>query len=124
MKAKVVHPTQKNFKPKISDEGVINESPFMDILTIKLHARVMLTYNTDTSDSLTNGATGQVIGVEEVNGQIQSIFVKFDDEVVGQKTIEKLNPFLRRKHPQSVPIKIFKFDFSLELSSSCIPFRL
>ena len=75
IKAKVVHPIQKNYKPKISEDGFINESPFMETLKVKCDSRVMLTYNTDTSDSLINGATGQITGFEEVNGKIQSIFV-------------------------------------------------
>ena len=42
-----------------------------------------------------------------------SIFVKFDDETVGEKTIEALSPIQKKKYPLSVPINIFKFDFSL-----------
>ena len=113
IKAKVVHPIQKNFKPKISADGFINESPFMETLKLKCDSRVMLTYNTDTSDGLTNGATGQVTGFEEVNGKIQSVFVRFDDEIVGCNALEKVSLLQKKKFPNSVPIRIFKFDFSL-----------
>ena len=41
----------------------------------------MLTYNLDTSDGLTNGAIGEVIGYDmSPEGRIQKIYVHFYDE--------------------------------------------
>ena len=57
-----IHSNKKNFKPTIDkrDKTVKNTS-FLYILKLKKNARVMLTYNVDTMDGLTNGLTGKVI---------------------------------------------------------------
>ena len=57
-----LHKTIKDFKPSIDNAGNINNTPFQMELKVKVGAKVMLTYNIDTSDGLTNGARGEVIG--------------------------------------------------------------
>ena len=57
------------------------------ILTVKIHARVMITTNIDISDGLTNGAMGTVTNVviDERTGKMICILVSFDSKDVGQE---------------------------------------
>ena len=47
------------------------------VLTVKIHARVMITTNIDVTDGLTNGAMGTVTNVviDETTGMISTILV-------------------------------------------------
>ena len=45
----------------------------------------MLTFNLDTSDGLTNGALGEIVGYDiSKDGKIQIVYVHFFDEKVGR----------------------------------------
>ena len=57
------------------------------VLTVKIHARVMITTNIDVTDGFTNGAMGTVTNVvtEKTTGRISVILVAFDSEHVGQE---------------------------------------
>ena len=54
-----IHPTIKNFKAHVNSKGNVgtekNETPFKQTLELKVGAKVMLTYNIDVLDCLTNG---------------------------------------------------------------------
>ena len=59
------------------------------VLTVKIHARVMITTNIDVTDGLTNGAMGKVtnIVIDETTGKISTILVSFDSKHVGQEAM-------------------------------------
>ena len=63
--AKSFHSTIKVFKPLVSKNGSINNTPFQAKLRLKIGAKIMMTYNVDTSDGLTNGSRGELIGVKK-----------------------------------------------------------
>ena len=59
------------------------------VLTVKIHARVMITTNIDVTDGLTNGAMGTVANVviDETTGKMSTILVSFDTKHLGQEAM-------------------------------------
>ena len=99
----------RNFKPWISKGGFVNRTPFLEELKLKIGARVMLRYNVDTADRLTNGACGVVMGFEWSRGnkpEIKKVLIQFDDEKAGKKrrTME---------HPELTAISRVSFEYTL-----------
>ena len=106
------------FKPKPTKNGTIaKKSQFRHILTIKDGARVMMIYNIDTIDGLVNGSLGNIVGIEEKNGEVQYIIAKFDDGESGDRQRRKY-PGLSAKYEGEKGTPIQKFEFDLPLSSS------
>ena len=55
---------RKNFTPFVDEkDGVVGNTGFMDILTLKLKCPVMVTTNINTSDGITNGSIGTLFDV-------------------------------------------------------------
>ena len=72
----------------------------------------MLTYNIDTSDGLTNGAHGEVIGkLEDTTNRI----TKFDNEKHGYEARQR-NPDVTQAYPEGTPIEKVNFSFSISRS--------
>ena len=65
--------------------GCIGETPFKNILRIKKNAIVMLIYNVNTADKLTNGQRGIITDVifNDAN-TVSCLIIKFDDPTVGK----------------------------------------
>ena len=84
IKAICFHRSMKSFNPPVGNAGEVSKTPFQMELKLKLGAKVMLTYNVDTCDGLTNGARGDLIGViMESNNNITKLIIKFENSVVG-----------------------------------------
>ena len=87
IEAKHLSKLNKNFKPYVKKDGSVSDTQFLDVLKLKIGARVMLIYNIDVSDLLCNGALGTVIGVEESrNGKVEKVIVKFDNPKAGKNS--------------------------------------
>ena len=115
-----MHKTIKDFKPSIDNAGNINNTPFQMELKVKVGAKVMLTYNIDTSDGLTNGARGEVIGRTLDNSKsITKLIVKFENESHGREA-RKRNPELERQYPGGTPVGKMNFPFSVSKSKSAV----
>ena len=91
LRANHIHPACRNFKPNITSEGLVNETTFLDELHIKEGAKVIITYNIDTSDGLTNGTTGTVVGFiksdgepAEIPGDVHKVLIRFDNSKDGE----------------------------------------
>ena len=98
--------------PKKSNDGSIYNTPLQFILEIKLGVRVMLTYNVDVLDSLSNGALGEVVGfVKNTNQSIRSILVKFDNPKVGKEKRKHNSAYLQTKYPNINVTPIEKMEF-------------
>ena len=94
----VTHPFITNYKPKIDkSDGSVDESPMIYELKLKVGARIMMTYNDDTPDELSNGTCGEVVGFYLENGQViksgqprktssqvKYVLCKFDEELSGK----------------------------------------
>ena len=112
-----IHPTIQNFKAHVNKKGNIgtekNETPFRQTLNMKVGARIMLTYNIDVPDGLTNGARGEIVGFEMNNsGSVEQVFIKFDELWQGEEK-RKSNPKHLSKYPGSTPIERVMFQYSI-----------
>ena len=107
--------TQKVFNPRVEAGGNIAGTPLQRKLLLKVGAKVMLTYNLNTFDCLTNGALGEVIGFNfNKDGRIKEVYVLFHDDDCGK---EKRKNFvaLQQKYPGKnvTPIEMMEFQYSI-----------
>ena len=108
-------------KPQVDKAGFIKDTPFMDSLEVKNGARVMMTYNCNTADGLTNGAVGTVKGFLNNKGEkavkdadISYILVEFDVEKIGRDQRDKLKHLTSKcPHKKATPVPRVKFTRSL-----------
>ena len=114
------HSTIKNYKPPIGNKGNVKDTPFLQILQLKIGARIQLTYNIDTLDCLTNGTRGEVIDFVMNNaGHVETIMIKFDEMHQGKQKRERESN-LSSKFPGSTSIQRMMFQYSLARKSKVV----
>ena len=116
-----IHPTIKNFKPPISEKkGTVKDTPFLQTLQLKISAKIMLTFNINTIDGLTNGARGMLVDVVKLDdGSVSKLIIQFEDPSVGQISSQS---HLKHstKYPGCTVIGKTMFQYSLAKKSSMV----
>lgn len=95
------------YNPRL-ENGTLNvkNTPLKFDLRLKKGCKIMLTFNIDTSDGLTNGAFGTIIDFEETHGDLVTLFVHFDDPRVGEKLRKEL-----RVNNGITPVRKIEFPY-------------
>ena len=113
-----IHPFQTGYEPILGKNGQVNNTPFQKTLHLKENARVMLTYNVDVADSLSNGTTGRVLQfIRNKKGEISHIGVLFDDPKCGSNLREKMS-HMKHKLVDPLVTLIGKCSFQYQLGKS------
>ena len=111
-----INATCKEFSPPIGIAGNVHTSPFMNKLILKVKARVMLVFNCDTNDGLTNGAMGEVLGFQRnKKGEVIYVIVHFYNASVGHEKRKRF-PELQEQYPNYRPTPVSRIEFSYSLS--------
>ena len=113
--AKVKSNTQKSVKTIVERTGAIRNTPLQKILKLKVGAKVMLTHNLDTCDSLTNGTFGEIVGFQfSKTDSISKVFVHFLDPDCGKQRRKKYTELGKMFPGKSViPIEMIEFPYSV-----------
>ena len=117
----IISETQKSINPILDSSNAIRNTPLQKNLKLKIGAKIMLTYNVDTIDCLTNGAFGEVIGFQYGKGNdISKVIVHFFDENCGKEK-RKRNGNLENLYPGmfATPIERIEFPYSFSRKSNC-----
>ena len=109
--------TQKNFKPKIHPEGTIGQTSFMNHLKLKLGVKTILIHNIDTSDSLTNGQLGILVGlIKSDKEHTDKLVVKFNNKNAGKETRNRY-PGIAAKYQDGTIIERVSYKYPISKKS-------
>ena len=112
------HPTMENFKVREDSGGCVLNTPLQKQLKLKIGAQVMLTYNIDTLDCLTNGSLGEVVEFKIGKwGKVAKIIVDFKNENCGKSRRLLQDLEYKEKYPSKFVVSIEKIQFSYSLGS-------
>ena len=113
IKANLIHP--KGYAPSITKHGTIDDTQFMKTLKVKVRAKVMLVYNINTSDSLVNGALGQILDIIKIenSSEVKQIIIEFKGSDIGEDQRKQFENICAKYSDQNgVPICRTTFEYS------------
>ena len=85
-------------KPFIRQDGRLEDLNVLDVLKVKVGARVVMVFNVNSIDDLVNGSTGTILGIEyNSNSSVECIIVKFDKESSGKMQRSSVVVYLSRR---------------------------
>ena len=118
IQAKHQHATQAKYKPYIEPkEGAVASTSFMDKLKVKIGAKLMIIHNIDTSDCLTNGQLGELVGlVKTTKGEVDKLIIRLNNKKAGQNNQSK-HPIFASKYPNCVTIERVALQYTLRKKS-------
>ena len=106
-------------KPRLDRDGSIFNTPLQYHISLKIGAKIILTYNVDVVDSLTNGATGTVIGFEKLGRDVtNSVLIHFNNEKVGRERRKNNSSYLQQKYGEIPVTPITRIEFRFNLSKN------
>ena len=98
----------KGRKPYIKPDGRLEDLNILDILKVKVGARVVMVFNVDTLDDLCNGSTGTIIAFEyNQKKEVDCIIVRFDKESMGRNQRFR-HPNLAEKYKKDIGTPVFR----------------
>ena len=84
---------------------------------MKVGTKIMLTYNLDTTDGLTNGAFGEVLGFETLDsGAVNTIHIHFYDQCVGTEH-RKRYPELQKQYTSKSVLPIERYECAYNIGN-------
>ena len=114
VKAKVRHHVLKEYSPIIENTGNIQNTNLQETFQFKVGSKIMLTYNMNTSDRLTNGAFGKVVEIEmDRDVQVTTVYVAFDNQSVGKDTAKSYEDLKKKFGVQTIPIKKWEQEYNI-----------
>ena len=117
-KAEVRSNTRGLFIPKIDNSGQVSGTTLQYNLKLKIGCRVMLTWNIDVCDLLTNGSQGQVIDFNrDSNDKVKYIMIKFDDPNSGKERRQQYK-FINEYQEEATPIELLEIEFRVGKEST------
>ena len=112
--ALVYSETKGEFKPPIDNKGDVRGTTLKYELSLKKGCRVMLTYNLDVCDSLTNGSQGEVVDFKfSKKNKLRYVLIKFDEGESGKQRRKEFH--FEEEYPGQnlTPIEIKETTFPL-----------
>ena len=108
------HPTQANFKPRISPkDGAVGTTTLQEELILKIGAKLMIVHNIDTADTICNGQIGTLIEmVWTTKDVVDMLVIKLIDNNAGESNKKKY-PKLSQQYPDCVFIERVSIQYSL-----------
>ena len=118
----IISETQKNVNPMIDSSGAIKNTPLQKNLKLKVGCKIMLTFNVDTTDCLTNGAFGEVLGFHRSKQNlVKKVIINFFNEDCGKKNRE-CDIIFKHQYPgqNATPIDRIEFPYSFSRKGNCV----
>ena len=112
--AKHHHPMIKDFKPRIDPkDNAVGTTAFQNEIILKINARVMIIFNIDVSDMLTNGQMGRVVDVIRTkNGKVDKLILKLENPKAGTENRKKYSQ-LAAQYPDCVIIERISLTYTI-----------
>ena len=116
LKADHVQGGQRYYTPSLK-QGRIHNTAFLDVVQLKIGARVMLVDNINTSDKLTNGSLGTVLAIENCSDDsVKYILIQFDNPKSGKALRENFHQQLCTKYSNPLLTPIGRVERKYTLS--------
>ena len=109
LKAKHFQKSGENFSARKfidAKDGAIAGTAFIDLITVKIGCRVMIIFNVNVIDGITNGQFGWLVDViKTTKGNVDKLVIRPKDPSIGEENRRKF-PQLAKLHPGILFLKL------------------